>query len=137
MAAIMDAIGSIKFKQKKYDEAEKLFLEVYNLNKGSYVNGNVREAINLTRIGLLYSETGQYKKAVPFLKKAYEINKEGFPEGHDKTALSAYHYAICLRALQKYKMAEPLLKYALPSLQTLPDKYKKQIQEIQQILLNP
>ncbi len=137
VGVMLDAMGNIKLRQKNYAEAEILLLKGYAISKDIYENGNVREAIHLSKIGLLYYETKRYTQALSWLQKAYEINKAGYPEGHDKTGLAAYQYSLCLRALQKNEIAAPLLELALTSLESMPEKYEKQIQEIRQILPNP
>ncbi len=75
--------GNLSFKNKRYLEAEKYYLEITKLEP--------KKAIGYVQLGILYTEMKNYNKAIENFKKALEINK------------SVEHYAyLCKSYIDNY-----------------------------------
>ncbi len=134
IGAMMQSLGKVRMRQKRYKEAEELLISGNNIIQKHLSPGDVKTADGYSGLGNLYLVQQQYEKAYSPLKKAYEILAAGLPEGHNQTGASQFLLAKCLIGLQRNKEALPLLEAALASLQKVPGKYGESISEIQSLI---
>lgn len=71
---VLNGIGNVLLKQKKFDEASKLLHQSYELVKGNGVK--LLHARLLSDLGNFYFETKDFNTALEYQSKSYELRKE-------------------------------------------------------------
>ena len=102
-----DRVRSLR--QRRFGEAEPMFLEVHRLYKESLLPGHYMIAYPLLSLTDLYFQTGDYKAAESTGREAVDHLRATLPEGHMTTAIGESRLGEALTKLEKYFEAEPLL----------------------------
>ena len=104
----LDDLGEFYYSNKKYSEAEKLFLKSLKLKKENLGEKHIEYAYSLHNLGSFYGERGQYLQAESMLLKALEIRCKILGKNNITYLKTLENIAILYAKQGKYSQAEPL-----------------------------
>jgi len=104
----LDDLGEFYYGNKKYSEAEKIFLKSLKLKKDILGEKHIEYAYSLHNLGSFYGERGQYLEAEPLLLKALEIRLAILGKKNKTYLKTLENIAIIYAKQGNYSQAEPL-----------------------------
>lgn len=103
----LDNLGEFYYSNKKYSEAEKIFLKSLKLKKEILGEKHIEYAYSLHNLGSFYGERGHYLEAEPLLLKALEIRLATLGKKNKTYLKTLENIAIIYAKQGKYSQAEP------------------------------
>ena len=103
----LDDLGEFYYGNKKYSEAEKIFLKSLKLKKEILGEKHIEYAYSSHNLGSFYGERGRYLEAEPLLLKALEIRLTILGKKNKMYLKTLENIAIIYAKQEKYSQAEP------------------------------
>jgi tetratricopeptide (TPR) repeat protein/CHAT domain-containing protein len=97
----------------RYDEAERLDLDVLEIRRKALGEKHPSTAESLNNLAGLYLSRGDFAKAEPLYQQALAIERQVFGENHPNTAMILLNLAGLYRLMGEYAKAEPLIRQTL------------------------
>ena len=112
VASCLNNLAAILRTQKKYAEAEPLYLRVLEIRERTAGAASPETALALNNLAVLHDAQDHFEQAEGYYRRALEIREKVQPEGLD-TAATLQALAAVYMVQRKYDRAEPLLLRAL------------------------
>lgn len=113
VAASINNLAALYFKQGQYVDAEPLFKRALAINEKLLGSDSPSVATYLNNLALLYDRQGRYGEVEPLYKRALAINEKELGPDHPNLAVSLNNLAALYLEQGRYLQAEPLFKRAL------------------------
>ena len=112
-ANFIDELGNVFLTLDRFDEAQALVDEAYEIRRTEFGARSLEVALSLNRKGELQYRKGELGQAVETFRRALELHRE-LPHGtHTDVATAANNLAACLRGTGAIEEAEALHREAL------------------------
>lgn len=120
-ANTLNSIAGIYTQKGLFNNAEKLYIEAYNIYKPYILNKNDANfklflqnyANTVFNLGSLYYYTGKYEKSEPLMVDAYNIRKQLLGENHPDFILSLNNLAVLYKTIGNIEKADEYYKTAI------------------------
>lgn len=131
IAGILQSYGNVYQRMEDYQQAEIIMRESLEHSERLLPANHIRQGYPLK--GLADALVGQHRfdEALPLAERAYTLRRDLLPDDNPDLMLSRFTYALCLWNLNRTAEAEPLFRDALAFFRASPDRYMKQIQNIE------
>jgi tetratricopeptide (TPR) repeat protein len=115
--------------------AERLYREALAIDRKFLDSDDIHRSYCLIGFGKLLTQTNQFEEARGMLESAYEMRKNNLPAEHVLIGISQQALGECLLAMKEYDTAIYLLNEAYNSLNSMPVKYRDNLQSILEQLI--
>ena len=113
MAQSLNNLALLYKSQRRYSEAEPVYLQALEMKKRLFAGDHPDVASSLNNLAELYNSQGRYTDAEPLHKQALEMTKRLFNGDHPYVATSLNNLALLYHFQGRYGDAEPFYKQVL------------------------
>ena len=110
---IKGALANALSGQRRYSEAEVLFLDVIEKRKRLFGADKPATLVALSNLSGVYLAQDRYEDSVRLDAEILEMRRRTVGEDHPQTLESMNNLAACLIALERYEEARPILERAI------------------------
>ena len=119
IAQNLNNLANLYSLQKRYDQAESLYLEALKLSKQLLGEKHPEVATCMNNLATLYRKQGRYDEAQPLYLEALELRQDILGKDNPDYATSVHNLAVLYDCQQRYDEAEPLYLEALELRKTI------------------
>jgi tetratricopeptide (TPR) repeat protein len=112
-ALLLERLGTYRFRQASYNDAEKYLLQALHLYERHLSTQTLNHAQTLNSLGLLYRQQARYKEALAHHQRALELRSSTSGQDDPKTMESWHNLAMIYGDLGKYQEAVHLYQRVL------------------------
>jgi len=113
MIAAMNVLGVVLTKMGDFDEAERLFAQVWKVRREKWPDDHPRTLATINAFGVLRREQKNYEEAESLLRQALEGRQRKLGLDHPVCFGSMHELAVLYKEQTRYDEAEPLLLEAI------------------------
>ena len=119
IAQSLNNLANLYSFQKRYDEAESLYLEALKISKQLLGEKHPEVATFMNNLATLYKKQGRYEEAQPLYLEALELRQDILGKDNPDYATSVHNLAALYECQERYEEAELLYLEALELRQSI------------------
>ena len=109
MIAAMNVLGVVLTNKGDFDEAERLFAQVWKVRRERWADDHPRTLATINAFGVLRREQKKYEQAESLLRQALEGRQRKLGPDHPACFESMHELAVLYKEQARYDEAEPFL----------------------------